>query len=145
MKRLFTSALLLLCAQLTFATGFAGTQEDDQGVRYTANSDGETCYVSGHTSNYESAIVIPESFMSCKVTEIKDYAFENCTRLTSIFIPSTVESIGSKAFENCLGNITSVTVTWPEPTANMFLSAMENATLYVPEGLMQTYVGTKVL
>ena len=35
------------------------------------------------------------------VTSIGDYAFDNCTSLTSIEIPSGVTSIGNSAFKNC--------------------------------------------
>ena len=49
-------------------------------------------------------LVIPDT-----VTEIKDYAFYNCTGLTSVTIPDSVTSIGSSAFEDCTG-LTSVTI-----------------------------------
>ncbi|MCQ2310838.1 MAG: leucine-rich repeat domain-containing protein [Paludibacteraceae bacterium] len=41
------------------------------------------------------------------ITEIKKYAFYNCTALTSVTIPYTVTSIGSSAFNWC-SNITTV-------------------------------------
>ena len=34
------------------------------------------------------------------VTSIGDYAFDNCTSLTSIEIPSSVTSIGNNAYKN---------------------------------------------
>ena len=50
-------------------------------------------------------LVIPSS-----VTSIGDRAFYNCRSLTSIEIPSSVTSIGSSAFYNCL-NLVSITYT----------------------------------
>lgn len=41
------------------------------------------------------------------ITEIKKYAFYNCTALTSVIIPYTITTIGSSAFYGC-ANITTV-------------------------------------
>ena len=49
-------------------------------------------------------LVIPEG-----VTEIKDYAFENCKGLTSVVIPGSVTRIEYGAFSDCSG-LTSVTI-----------------------------------
>ena len=43
-----------------------------------------------------TSLVIPNT-----VTEIKDYAFYNCTPLTSVTIPDSVTTIGSGAFYGC--------------------------------------------
>ena len=51
-----------------------------------------------------TSITIPDS-----VTSIGDYAFYNCTGLTSITIPDSVISIGDYAFYNCSG-LTSITI-----------------------------------
>ena len=49
-------------------------------------------------------LVIPNS-----VTSIGDYAFKDCTSLTSVTIPNSVTSIGGSAFYFCSG-LTSVTI-----------------------------------
>ena len=43
------------------------------------------------------------------VTSFGDYAFYDCSGLTSVTIPTSVTSIGNDAFENCSG-LTSVTI-----------------------------------
>ena len=48
--------------------------------------------------------IIPSS-----VTSIGDYAFRDCSGLTSVTIPNSVTSIGYSAFEDCSG-LTSVTI-----------------------------------
>ena len=55
---------------------------------------GSKLYVNGNQLLTEK--IIPES-----VTEIKAYAFANCTSLTSVSIPATVTTIGDMAFYGC--------------------------------------------
>ena len=49
-------------------------------------------------------LVIPDG-----VAIIGNYAFQNCSSLTSVKIPDSVTSIGNQAFSGC-GNLTSVTI-----------------------------------
>ena len=51
----------------------------------------------------EGPITIPSTFGGCQVTRIGDYAFYNCSGLTSVTIPSSVRSIGWGAFYGCSG------------------------------------------
>ena len=51
-----------------------------------------------------TALVIPDN-----VTNIRDYAFYNCTGITSSTIPNSVTSIGNYAFSGCSG-LTSVVI-----------------------------------
>ncbi len=57
---------------------------------------GRTLYIGGQ--KIEGELIIPDS-----VTEIKSYAFYNCTGLTSVTIGNSVTSIGSYAFRDCTG------------------------------------------
>ena len=54
--------------------------------------------------NYVQHVEIPEG-----TTFIKNYAFNDCTRLQSITIPDSVTKIGDSAFEKCTG-LQSVTI-----------------------------------
>ena len=84
-------------------------------------------------------LVIPEG-----VKTIDDYAFYNCSGLTSIEIPNSVTSIGSLAFNGCTG-LTSVTSHIPADAlfavnTNVFNGVDKNScTLYVPYGDKETY------
>jgi hypothetical protein len=52
---------------------------------------------------------VKEYIIGDDVTSIGNYAFYNCTGLTSVSIPNSVTSIGSSAFSGCSG-LTSVTL-----------------------------------
>lgn len=59
-------------------------------------------YINGKLLQGE--LVIPDS-----VNSIRDFAFSNCTGLTSVTISNSVTNIGYNAFSNCT-NLTSVTI-----------------------------------
>jgi len=54
-------------------------------------------------------IKIPSEIDRCPVTNIGNYAFANCDRLTSVTIPDSVKRIGDHAFEYC-ESLASVTL-----------------------------------
>ena len=84
------------------------------------------------------SVEIPNS-----VTIIGDEAFQYCSGLTSVTIPSSVTSVGAYAFYNCLNmaSITSEIINVFETGENAFRNC-ENATLYVPKGLVTQYQNT---
>lgn len=77
------------------------------------------------------------------VTSIGQYAFYYCLRLKELNIPKSVTSIGNYAISYCadlekiISNITDVF-----ETEQMTFWGNENATLYVPKGLVSTYRST---
>ena len=60
---------------------------------------GTYCAVRAASTNIYGAIDIPEYHDGLPVAEIDD--FSSCSRITSVSIPSTVETISSRAFEYC--------------------------------------------
>ena len=75
-------------------------------------------YIHGSTasvaySDYSGSLKIPSSITyngkDYSVTSISDYAFYDCSGLTSVTIPNSVTSIGDYAFYGCSG-LTSVTI-----------------------------------
>ncbi len=78
-------------------------------LTFTLNDDGASYSVSHCKESAEGEMVIPSSYNSLPVTSIGFYAFEYCTKLTSITIPDTVKSISPFAFPYCF-NLTSITI-----------------------------------
>ena len=85
-------------------------------VTYKERIDQYNMYGYGYTtykSDYAGNIIIPESVNYSgtiyNVTSIGDYAFYDCSGLTSVTIPNSVTSIGESAFQYCSG-LTSVTI-----------------------------------
>lgn len=76
---------------------------------YKVNDDGAGVTITDCDSNASGEIVIPDEIDNLPVTSIGNYAFEWCTRLTSITIPNSVTSIGSSAFQMCEG-LTSIDI-----------------------------------
>ncbi len=85
-----------------------------------------------------SSITIPGS-----VTSIADYAFSGCTNLSSITIPDTVTSIGFGAFENCT-SLSSISI--PDTVTSIGDSAFSGCTtlssINIPEGV--TIIGNRL-
>ena len=72
---------------------------DAKGLRYET-TDMKTATVTGY-SGTATSVTIPSSVGCCKVTAIGASAFEGCKKLKSITIPTTVTSVGRRAFANC--------------------------------------------
>ena len=86
-----------------------GIKYPSEGLKYTSNGDG-TCYVSGIGTCTDTDIVIPSVSPDGEtVVGIGDYAFEDCSSLTSVTIGNSVTSIGERAFYDCT-NLTNVTI-----------------------------------
>ena len=110
-------AILLLLTAAAFA-GVAGSQLPDIGFVFTAEA-AKQGYFEYSVSDDEARItdytgsatelVIPSELGGYPVTSIGDYAFEECTSLTSVTIGDSVTSIGYSAFRSCY-SLTSVTI-----------------------------------
>ena len=115
-----------------WSTGLAFTLLDDD--RYSVVGIG-TCS--------DSDLVIPASYEGKDVTSIGDWAFRDCTGLTSVTIPSSVTSIGGWAFSGCTG-LTSVTI--PDSVTSIGKKAFEGCTgltsVMIPSGV--TSIGERV-
>ena len=87
------------------------------------SSDSSNTTYYQYTPWYISRNNIKELYIEDGVTTISDYAFKDCTGLTSITISDSVTSIGNWAFRDCTG-LTSVTI--PNSVTNISDYAFSN-------------------
>ena len=104
---------LLIIAMLwgSVASWGSGYNFKVDGICYNYNSD-STVYVTRGDMTYSGDISIPESVtykrVTYTVTEIGGWTFDDCRNITSVKLPSTITSIGERAFSN--SNIKSITL-----------------------------------
>jgi len=84
------------------------------GIYYLLDSPGiGQATVTPNPSPYSGSITIPSTVSNgsntYSVTSIGSGAFQGCSNLTSVTIPTSVTSIGNNAFQGC-SNLTSVTI-----------------------------------
>jgi hypothetical protein len=117
---------LFFCLPGLWADTFGDFQFADYGTSITING----------YSGSGGAIVIPSIINGKPVATIGDMAFNNCTSLTSVTIPSSVTSIGGWAFQACTG-LTSVTI--PSSVTSIGGGAFANCTSLtsatIPDGV----------
>ena len=109
--------LLLLVASMS-AIYASDTQVD--GIWYDFDSSTKTAsvtyrgsYYDSYADEYSDSVAIPETVIyngtTYNVTSIGDYAFKDCSSLTSITIPNSVTSIEDYTFQRC-SSLTSITI-----------------------------------
>ena len=103
---------------LLFFSIFLGKQAfaydyEVNGVYYYINASSLTATVTYGDNPYEGAVFIPDSIIykgkSLPVKYVGEFAFKDCTNLTSIQLGHRILEISSSAFEGC-SNLTSMTI-----------------------------------
>ncbi len=92
--------LCLICLALALASCARTETDPESGLILSLDKTTETYTVVGCTES-TTEIKIPDKFNGVRITSIGERAFMGNERLTSITIPSTVESIGGVAFDSC--------------------------------------------
>ena len=92
-----------------------------------------------------TTVVIPETISlnrkKYSVTSIDDYAFVNCTNITSIIIPNTVVSVGNNAFSGCtnLMKVICFAESVPVTGSDVFEDCPSDMTIYVHDIALNQY------
>ena len=110
--------------------------DDDNGHKFTTSNDIIGKYAFECCTSLTS-VNIPSS-----VTYIGYSAFSGCTSLTSVNIPSSVTAIGKQAFKDCnsLKSIYVYAEDVPSLESNVFDGCdSKNCTVYVPKGTYDAY------
>ncbi len=142
MKKILLLTLMAILALTASAYNFMvnglaynRTSSNTVEVTYTVYQS-ESNYSGLTTANIPSSVTY--SGKTYSVTSIGDFAFYECSGLTSVTIPNSVTSIGSRAFYRCSG-LSSVTI--PNSVTSIGGSAFYGTPWYnnQPDGLI--YVG----
>ena len=113
MKHLIKTSLLLLAMCMPLSAMAYEFVVD--GIYYMTDLWGDYAMVCDQGEDgglYRGDVTIPESVTNDEtrypVLKIGAYAFNNCTELTSVNMPASINEIGDHAFENCsaLSNVT---------------------------------------
>ncbi|MBR6937625.1 MAG: chitobiase/beta-hexosaminidase C-terminal domain-containing protein [Prevotella sp.] len=93
----------------------------------------------GIANNYKNCTLLDLSRVS-GVAEVPSYAFDY-TNLETVYLPSTIEKIGYRAFADCtkLSSITVYAMTPPTLESGVFQSVPEGLVVYVPAASIAQY------
>ena len=164
MKRFLKSSLsLILAITIIFSSMYVGLSEVDFGIidlqfsfdfnpfknlavkseaasesdlTFTLSSDGTYYSVTGCYRYASGELVVPSTYNGKPVRVIADYAFQNCSSLTSIEIPDSVTSVGDGTFSNCT-SLSSITI--PDSVTNIggwtFSNCGSLASITIPDSV----------
>jgi hypothetical protein len=122
MKTKFTALLIFLFTLNSFGQTFTYN-----GINYTVLTP-TTAQVASNPGFFGAANIpftVNNGVTNFTVTNIGQYAFQNCTSLSSVTIPNSVTTIGLGAFDSCTG-LTSVNI--PNSVTSIISSAFSSCT-----------------
>ena len=110
---IWATILMSMVGGKAFAYDIAVENADGVTIYYNYINNGTELEVTSKWRSYRGEINIPESVTymnrTRSVTSIGDFAFDDCSDLTSVTIPNSVTSIGKLAFSGC-SRLTSLNI-----------------------------------
>ena len=138
-KNIHQWLLLLVCFVGTLPSWAEDYTKD--GIIYDINTSTNTATVKGLEDKSATSAEIRNRVAGCEVTSIGGRAFDGCSALTSINIPSSVTSIEPSSFSGC-SSLTAFTVDANNPNYcadGCMLFNKEKTTLICASGSQKTY------
>ena len=135
---IYKKLMMLMLTWLVSVVSFASVEID--GICYELEDWSKRAGVTAKADKYSGSITIPSTILynneTYNVRYIGQEAFSNCSDLTSVTIPNSVESIEWNAFNNCYG-LTSITI----PNSVRFI---ESAAFFCCSNLTSVTLGNSV-
>lgn len=93
-------AVLILISVLVDVVSAYNTSQGKTDLEYVIDETTKTITITGFSSD-KTTIKIPETILGNTVVAIEEYAFQNNTNVTAIYLPQTIQHIGTGAFYGC--------------------------------------------
>lgn len=137
-KHLFLLGCLVAMTSSLWAYDFSAVCTTGQTLYYNINKDGETVSITYENDDDDEAAtaynVAPTGDLTIPATVINDgttytvvsignYAFADCSELTSVSLPNSITTIGEDAFRKCTG-LTTMTI--PNSVTEIWEGAFED-------------------
>lgn len=96
-----------------------------------------------------TSVDIPAEIEGCPVVEIEGYAFKDCTRLTAVQLPDSIQKIGEFAFKDCtrLETLeipdTVKKIGWGAVQGTPWLANQTEPFVIAGQGILLAYTGTE--
>ena len=98
-KKLTVIVLTVIALLMTSCIYVIATSGDGTEGYYTYSKFNSKVTITDVDESISGAVEVPETIDGCEVIAIGEFAFENCSRVTSVSVPDCIKTIGRGAFK----------------------------------------------